>query len=143
MQGTSHFRGLAHIAIQTKDLDASIEFYRKHLDFALAYRTTVAVEGGPEGFFPVQYALVERGSCVLELLQPADTGMVKPGQEGIVSHFALDVDDLDAVVAKLKEKGLLERNAAPDAFPDLLKGCRSISVTGPSGERVELFESRR
>lgn len=143
MPDSSPFRGLAHIAIPTKDLDASIAFYRKYLDFELTYRTSVRVDGDSSGFFPVQYALVERGSCVLELLQPANTQLVKAGVEGIPGHFALAVDDLDAAVDRLKATGLLGPEVQPALYPTLLGGSRSVDVTGPSGERIELFESGR
>ena len=34
----SHYLGLAHISIQTRDIEESISFYTKHLDFEVTFR---------------------------------------------------------------------------------------------------------
>jgi catechol 2,3-dioxygenase-like lactoylglutathione lyase family enzyme len=100
-------------------------------------------DGPRNGFFPLQYVLLERGSCAVEMLQPDDIETVKDGIEGIVGHFAIEVDDLDAVMQQLKAAGLLAEDAKPALFPHLYKGSRATHINGPSGEIIELFEYKR
>ena len=140
---SSHYKGLAHISIQTRDIEKSISFYTEQLDFEVTYRTVVNPDGPRNGFFPLQYVLLERGSCAIEMLQPDDIDSVKTGIEGIVGHFAIEVDDLDAVMKQLSGAGLLAADAQPALFPNLYKGSKATHITGPSGEIIELFEYTR
>ena len=70
-QDAANFRGLAHIQIQTRDIDKSISFYQDNLHFALVDRTD---RTGPNG--TTRAALVKQGSCILELSQPANPDSV-------------------------------------------------------------------
>jgi lactoylglutathione lyase len=61
--------------------------------------------------------------------------------EGNVPHFALLVDDLDAVAAEVRAAGV---NAflTPEkkVLPDLFGGLQNWFFTGPSGEQIELLQ---
>jgi catechol 2,3-dioxygenase-like lactoylglutathione lyase family enzyme len=58
----------------------------------------------------------------------------------VVDHLALEVDDLDAWLARLRERGVRLLDEAPIEVPTL--GARILFCLGPDGERIELFEQR-
>ena len=133
-QDAANFRGLAHIQIQTKDIEKSIRFYQDNLHFVLVDRSDIA---RPNGM--TRAALIKQGSCILELSQPANPDSVLEKTRGTVGHIALLVGSVDKAVAELKAKGI-----APDREPSnsdqLFGGIRMAFVSGPSGESIELFE---
>ena len=131
--------GLAHICIYTLDLEASLGFYTGQLGFRNTYRTLMRPEVH-DGFFPLQYAEVRLGGCVIELLQPADPARVQPGRKGIIEHIALEVKGIEAVLERLKASGLAGPNTEILDLPDLFGGVRGFFIQGPSGESIELFE---
>jgi catechol 2,3-dioxygenase-like lactoylglutathione lyase family enzyme len=134
MVSRSPILGLAHIAIQTRDLEKSIRFYTENLGFHLQYRNTLE---RPVGI--VRVALVYRGSCLLELGQQPNPENIKENLEGTVSHFALEVKNIEKVVSDLKVKGIpMEREIF--SIPNLFLGIKGAFLKGPSGERIELFE---
>ncbi|HUV13257.1 MAG TPA: VOC family protein [Acidobacteriota bacterium] len=140
MKKDSEFKGLAHISIFCRDLEKSIRFYTENLDFETTYRTVVNPDQEPDGFFPAQYVLIQRGTCLIELLQPYDTGNVKVGIKGSVDHFAIEVKDVERVFTRLKARGLINEADKMAFFPDLFNGMKSFLLRGPSGELVELLE---
>lgn len=140
MKTDSDFKGLAHISIFCRDLEESIRFYTENLDFEATYRTVVNPDQEPDGFFPVQYVLIQRGTCQIELLQPYDTGKVQVGVKGSVDHFAIEVKDVERVFANMKERGLISEKAEMAFFPKLFDGMKSFLLTGPNGEVIELLE---
>ena len=128
----SHFQGLAHIAVYTRDIGESIAFYEK-LGGAVTGRGGVST---PEG--EKKLALVSFGGITLELIQsPAPV----PMQEGNIPHFALRVDDLDAAAAAVRAAGV-DTFMTPEkkALPDLFGGLQNWFFTGPSGEQIELLQ---
>jgi catechol 2,3-dioxygenase-like lactoylglutathione lyase family enzyme len=140
MSKNSDFKGLAHIAIFCKDIEESVRFYTENLDFEKTYETVVNADQEPDGFFPARYVMIERGTCLIELLQPYDTGNVNVGVKGSVDHFALELKNIDSVFARMKEKGLVEKDAELAYFPKLFDGMKAFMVWGPSGEGIELLE---
>lgn len=140
MKNESDFKGLAHISIFCKDLEESIRFYTENLDFETTYRTVVKADQEPDGFFPAQYVLIQRGTCLIELLQPHDIGKVNVGEKGSVDHFAIKVKDVERVFGRMKEQGLVNEDAEMAFFPKLFNGMKSFLLRGPSGEVIELLE---
>jgi len=122
--------GLAHIGIMTADIQKSIDFYVKHLNFELANRQTLGT---------TELAFLRVGDCVLELIAPADKAALDALKPGQVDHVALKVNDLDAEVVRLERAGI--KFFAPARHIDLFAGgSRCIFFAGPSGERIELFQ---
>ena len=112
------------------DVDASIDFYCRHLGF------TEVMHPAPT------FAMLERGD--LRLVLSAPSGQGGGGQAmpdgtlptpGGWNRFALEVDDLDATVAQLKTAGARFRNEIVEG-----RGGRQILVEDPSGNPVELFQ---
>jgi catechol 2,3-dioxygenase-like lactoylglutathione lyase family enzyme len=112
------------------DVDAAIAFYCEHLGFH-------------EVMHPAPtFAMLTRGDLRLVLSAPGGGpgggGAMPDGSvpaPGGWNRFSLEVEDLAAVVARLREAGAHFRN-------DIVTGVggRQILLDDPSGNPVELFE---
>ena len=120
-----NIKGLAHIGIFVKDFDKSIDFYKR-----LGFTLDKIVE------IHVRLAFLSAGTCLIELVEQKD---MAPRAAGPVDHFAVEVDDLDAAIARAKENGI-EIDASTVKFVDIMGGVRNVFFDGPDGERVEFFE---
>lgn len=125
------FVGLAHIAVMTNDLEASIAFYELLGGEVL---DTAAVPT-PQG--DKRLVLMDVANLVLELIAPP---VPMDLQEGVVSHFAVYVDDLDKTVAALRAAGVDAARFTEKKELDIFGGICNCFLTGPSGERIELME---
>jgi lactoylglutathione lyase len=131
--------GLAHVNVQAADVERSIAFYRDTLGFTLVDTSNLERSGRT-----MQYALLKLGTCVIELSPaspPADAGTAPAAVSsgGPINHFALAVADVDKAVAALKAKGVsIARD--PSTNEQLFGGIRMVFISGPSGERIELFQ---
>ncbi len=127
----THYQGLGHIAIYTKDIGESIAFYEK-LGGALHKQASMPTPNGEKGL-----ALVEFGGFLLELIQ---SPVPVPMTEGNIPHFAVYVDDLDAAAAAVKAAGV-DTFLTPEkvVLPELFGGLENWFFTGPSGEQIELL----
>jgi catechol 2,3-dioxygenase-like lactoylglutathione lyase family enzyme len=115
------------------DVDAAIDFYTKRLDFS-------------EVMHPAPtFAMLSRGDLRLALSAPSGAGGggqampdgTKP-EPGGWNRFSLEVADLAAVVAELREAGVHFRNEIVTGV-----GGKQILLDDPSGNPVELFEPTR
>jgi catechol 2,3-dioxygenase-like lactoylglutathione lyase family enzyme len=115
------------------DVDAALEFYTGRLGFA-------------EVMHPAPtFAMLSRGALRLALSAPSGQGrggqsmpdgrMPEPGGWNRIS---LDVKDIEAEVARLREAGVHFRN-------DIVIGVggKQILLEDPSGNPVELFQPTR
>ena len=122
------FHGLGHIAIQTKDIDQSIAFYEK-LGGRLLQRSN-AIPGKT-------LALVEFGGVTLELISMDG----EPPGAGVIQHFAIAVEDVDAAAAFLTEHGVESFETPGKTVMDgLFGGLENRFFAGPDGERSELLK---
>jgi catechol 2,3-dioxygenase-like lactoylglutathione lyase family enzyme len=132
-ENAAKYMGLAHIQIQTKDIEKSIRFYQDNLHFAVVDRSELSVPSGT-----IKTALIKQGSCVLELSQPPNPDSVVEKARGVMGHFALQVDNVEKAVAELKARGITpDRDVSSN---NLFGGIRIAFISGPSGESIELFE---
>jgi catechol 2,3-dioxygenase-like lactoylglutathione lyase family enzyme len=125
-------RAIATVSVRyiVDDVDAAIAFYCRQLRFR-------------EEMHPAPgFAMLSRGDLRLVLSAPGGGpggGQAMPDgtlpAPGGWNRFQLEVSDLDALVAKLREGGARFRN-------DIVVGVggRQILVEDPSGNPVELFE---
>lgn len=127
-----HYRGLGHVAVLTRDMEQSIAFYEK-IGGMLQQRGQIDTREGPK-----LLALVAFGGITLELIQPP----VPPEQSaGVIPHFAIYVDDLDAVAQALREAGVDSfQQPQKTVRTDLFGGLQNWFFTGPSGEQIELLQ---
>ena len=115
------------------DVDAAIAFYRDHLGFEELMHPAPA------------FAMLRRGDLRLVLSAPGGGpggGQAMPDgtlpTPGGWNRFALEVDDLDAAVDRLREAGVRFRNE-----PVTGVGGRQVLVDDPSGNPVEIFQPTR
>jgi catechol 2,3-dioxygenase-like lactoylglutathione lyase family enzyme len=136
-----------HVGVCVRDLERSIRFYRDGLGFKeagtleIAGEPTATMVGIPD--LELNAVYLEREGFRIELLYYPKQGTVGPAdarpmnQPGL-THFAIRVTDLDAVIEKLVSLGgrVLEgtRISNPAFKADLLY------VTDPDGTRLELVE---
>ena len=113
-----------------KDVDAAIAFYAGQLGF------TEIMHPGPT------FAMLERGALRLVLSVPnpaAGGGQPMPdGQQqepGGWNRFAVEVDDLERTVERLRAAGARFRNEIVTGV-----GGKQILVEDPSGNPIELFQ---
>ncbi len=113
-----------------RDVDAAIAFYRDNLGFT-------------EVMHPVPaFAMLSLGELRLVLSAPGGGpggGQAMPDgtipEPGGWNRFAIEVPDLEAAVARLRDKGVRFRNQIVTGV-----GGRQILAEDPSGNLVELFE---
>jgi methylmalonyl-CoA/ethylmalonyl-CoA epimerase len=127
---------LDHIGIAVRSLDAAKKVY-EDLGLNIEHVETVATQ-------KVRTAFLSVGDANLELLEPtsADSTIAKfieKRGEGI-HHICLRVDDIEAHLARLKERGYRLINEAP--VPGA-HGCRVafLHPAAGNGVLIELSES--
>ena len=120
---------LVHTCVRVRDIDASLRFYealgferRGKLDFGSAYNIYMGVPGDGD---------------TLELTVNSDQAEPYDLGNGY-GHIALTVDDLDGLLAKLKDQGI-EPEKAPYA-PGGRDEYRICFVADPDGYRIELID---
>ncbi|HWD01780.1 MAG TPA: VOC family protein [Amycolatopsis sp.] len=116
------------------DVDTAIAFYRDHLGF------TVVMHPAPT------FAMLTHGDLRLVLSAPGGGpgGGSQPMPDGRVprpggwNRFALEVEDLDATVSRLRAVGVSFRS-------DVIEGVggRQVLLDDPAGNPVELFQPTR
>jgi catechol 2,3-dioxygenase-like lactoylglutathione lyase family enzyme len=119
---------MVSVRYMVDDVDASIDFYTKHLGFTLRMNAAPA------------FADVVRGSLRLLLSGPTSSAGrpmpdgAKPGPGGW-NRIHLIVEDIDAEVERLRAAGVGFRNNIVTG-----PGGRQILLEDPSGNVVELFQ---
>ncbi len=127
---------LNHLAVIVDDMEAALRFWRESLGLAQAG----AVESVPDE--AVDIAFIELGEARIELIQPTttDSGVAKylekrgPG----LHHLCLDVPDLDAKLADLRDSGCELINETPRERDGRRYAFLHPSSTG--GVLLELYE---
>ncbi len=120
--------GLAHIGVRVSDMEASLRFYTETLGFELTHRQ---MNGTTE------LAFLNIGTCLLELIHPAN---YQPREAGQVDHIAVEVKGIEALVQRLRAKGVHFLADEVNHATALLDGVDNIFFTGPDGERIEFFD---
>jgi len=108
-----------HIGVAVRDLDKALSLYRDVLGMAIGGTDEVPAQ-------KVRLAFVPVGDTRLELLEPtqADSNIAKfleSRGEG-VHHIALEVEDIEGALARLKEKGVRLIN------PEPVKGAHNTRI---------------
>ena len=115
--------GINHLAFATAKYDEMMRFYTQTLGFPEAFSNRNA-SGQPT----LTYLQISRGTFI-ELF-PAGANRVQG-----FAHFGIHVDDVQAVAARLKERGLTV--GTPRTIGS---GSLTVSVSDPDGNRLELSE---
>lgn len=125
-----------HIAILVEDLQSPLRFWQEALGLELAYTQEVPAEMAQIAFFPL-------ADSEIELVMPTtpDSGLGRflekrgPGMH----HICLQVDDIEEMLAQLKEKGVQLINEEPKVGADGRKYA-FIHPKSANGVVVELYE---
>jgi len=131
-------RKIEHIGIAVKDMDKAREVYEELFDKEAYKVESVASEGVDTLFF-------ETGESKIELLaatneeSPIAKYVAKKG-EGM-HHIAFDVDDIEAEIRRLEEKGYQLLNKTPKAGADN-KLIAFLHPKSCNGVLVELCQER-
>jgi catechol 2,3-dioxygenase-like lactoylglutathione lyase family enzyme len=128
--------GLEHVGIYTPDIKKSEDFYINTLGFELISREQCPKNGGT-----LLMCFIKAGSCIIELVQPVDASVAEKRTDGKVYHISLKVNDLDAAVAQLKQKGIQFETEGTLDVPIFKNGIKVIFFKGAFGERLELCQT--
>ena len=127
-----------HIAVAVSDIESSLAFWRDALGLELAELRDVPAEAAQIAFLPV-------GGTEVELVRPMtdDSGLAKYiAKNGAgLHHLCLETDDIEGMLAQLKEKGIQLINESPRTGADGKKYA-FIHPKSTGGVLVELYEVR-
>jgi len=125
-----------HVAIVVPDIEEALSFWRDALGFDLHHIEDVPAQKSQVAFLPL-------GESEVELVRPttSDSGVAKflaergPGMH----HLCIEVDDIDGMLANLKEKGICLINESALE----LEG-RKVAFVHPksaNGVLIELYQA--
>jgi catechol 2,3-dioxygenase-like lactoylglutathione lyase family enzyme len=143
-------KGLHHVGITVKDLDASIRFYHDVLGLDFVNEPTpwfdderLGAAVGVPGAVLRQVSLAAGGST-LELLEyrnpPSETSRPLASNNRGASHVAFLVDDIAAKKAELEAKGIEFFSEVNVVDEGVLAGWRWVYFDDPDGYPLELVE---
>ncbi|WP_027057770.1 VOC family protein [Mesorhizobium loti] len=121
---------MATVRYLVSDVELAIAFYTRHLDFVLQQQ------------FGSAMAILKRDDLTFWLAGPMASA-ARPMPDGRTpepggwNRIVLEVQDLPALAARMREAGVRFRNEIVDG-----PGGRQILCEDPSGNVVELFEPR-
>lgn len=124
----------SHIALNCADLAVTVDYYSRYFDFKVSRRLPIG--GGKEIVFIV------RDDVHLELFPVEGTLLSKqvdgPSELGILRHIAFQVDDVDALIAKMGSDAVV--TLGPLNFDSFIPGWRSAWLRDPNGHIVEVSQ---
>lgn len=125
--------GIEHIGIAVKNLAESVRWYEEVLGIRAVGQETVEEQKVTVAFLPL-------GGSEIELLESTSEDgpiarFIEKNGEGI-QHIALCVDDIDAALAEMKEKGV----RMIDETPRYGAGGARIAFVHPKASRGVLLE---
>lgn len=125
-----------HIAVVVENLDQALNFWRDALGMPL-HRT----EANPDE--QVNIGFLEAGETEIELLEPTspESGIGKylTKKGGGLHHICVEVENIDASMSRLRERGIELLNDAPKTRPEGTRYC-FIHPRSTGGVLVELYE---
>ena len=124
----------SHIALTCKDPIATERFYTKYFGFKRARVIPLGED---------QLVFIKSGSVYLELFGTKESRPVPaPEKDGYgyvgVRHIAFQVDDVDARIADMGADAKI--TLGPLSFDDFIPGWRTVWVSDPEGNIVEISQ---
>ena len=124
-----------HIAIAVSDVDGALEFWRDALGLKVDHIEDVPSQKSTVVFIPV-------GESEIELVKPTsqNSGVANFLAErgGGMHHLCFEVDNIEEMLADLKQKGIRLINEAPLELPGRKLAFVHPKSTG--GVLIELYE---
>jgi catechol 2,3-dioxygenase-like lactoylglutathione lyase family enzyme len=143
-------KGLHHVGITVRDLDASIRFYHDVLGLQFSNEPSPWFDGpdlGPAVGVPgaaLRQVSLMLGDTTLELLEykdpPSETAKPLLSNNIGASHVAFVVDDIHAKKAELEDKGISFYSEVNTVDEGVLAGWRWVYFEDPDGYPLELVE---
>jgi len=126
---------LNHVAIVVRDIEESLKFWEESLGLSLDHIEVIPSQNSRVAFIPV-------GDSEIELVQTtsSETGLaayLEKRGEGM-HHLCLEVDDIDAKLAELKEKGTRLINETAEVLPG--RKMAFIHPKAGNGVLIELYQ---
>jgi glyoxylase I family protein len=122
IQGDSMIKQLAHVCIYSTDLDATTRFYCEGLELERGFEF---VRNGD--LFGYYINLGE--NTFIEVFKG------EPGTEGNIKHIAIEVDDMDQIITRLREYGYEVGDKSLEADHSW-----QAWTTDPNGVKIEFHE---
>ena len=124
-----------HVAIVVRDIEESLRFWEESLGLKLDHIEVVPSQHSRVAFIPV-------GDSEVDLVQPtsSDSGLaayLEKRGEGM-HHLCVEVDDIDAKLAELKEKGVRLINQEAEVLPG--RKMAFIHPKAGNGVLIELYQ---
>lgn len=124
-----------HIAIAVSDVEESLVFWRDAMGLEVDHMEDVPSQKAQVVFIPV-------GDSEVELVKPTspDTGVAKFINEkgGGMHHLCFEVDDIDGMLAQLRDKGVRLINEIALELPG--RKMAFVHPKSTNGVLVELYE---
>ena len=138
---------MSHIGICVSDWKRSLRFYQDVLGFRYVHE--LEVKGEPSdtllqlNHVDLRAVYLEREGVRIELLHyasPGHTGDATPRELNRLglTHLSLRVDDLDAMLAELREAGVNVLSHTQIEIPEA--EARAVFITDPDGTLIELVQ---
>lgn len=131
----AEIKKINHVAVVVADIDQALGFWQDALGLRLHHVEEVPSQKAVVAFLPV-------GDSEVELVKPTtdDSGLAKFLAEkgGGMHHLCIEVDDIDAKLAELKEKGVRLINETAQELPGRKMAFVHPKSTG--GVLVELYQ---
>lgn len=122
---------MAHTCVRVKDLDASLDFYKKAFNFEESRRRDF-----PENKFTLVYLTLPGDAYELELTYNYDSEAYDLGNG--YGHIAISTDDLERLHAKHKAEGfnVTELKHLPNVPPSY------YFIIDPDGYKIEVIREK-
>jgi glyoxylase I family protein len=126
----------SHIALNCQNMAITEAFYTKTFGFK---RTRVFEIGENPG--DAQIVFLKLGEVYLELFAADGDSRAHsndgPSQAGVIRHLAFQVDDVEAMLAKLDNPDV---TLGPITFDDFIEGWKTAWLRDPDGNIVEISQ---
>jgi lactoylglutathione lyase len=121
---------ILHTCLNVSNLDASIEFYTKHLGLKFVNRREIKENNAEIAF------LKDPSGSAIELTHWRDKKIITEGDN--FDHIAFGVDDVEATMKELKAKGV---TIAMEPYSLRGSTSRIAFIKDPDGNWLELIQS--
>lgn len=128
----SMIKRVEHVGIMVSDMDHSIKFYEKLLDFKVRIRVN---NGQKELVFLTHSGLPGFEIELIQDLQAVPTY----SEYGLVNHLAFVVEDIEKTVSSCRQVGYALQT---DIVKKGINGRKTMRFRGPNGEILQLVEER-
>ena len=118
---------LAHTMIRVKDLDATVRFYTEFLGLREVRRRPIGDEA------TLVFLTDREGAYHIELTYNHDGREYELGDQ--FGHLAFHVEDLEAVVRQVEERGMSYRRSKPTSR------SKYVFIKDPNGYDIEILQA--